>query len=238
MNAKELMEQVVKSFRSYGGHIDRRGYLGMSGIGGCPRQQYFSVVNPEEADDRLQWYGWTGYTHEAAIKNLLGQQADAVLTMIFGGASMFPEAMIKLKPKGFNLEASIEGDDSTWPRELMADFDSRYRGHVDIVLLDGTLVDVKSVGPEKFVKLKRDGRGQYTHVCQMQAYMEHGPFHRGILLYVARNLPHFSWQLPFWCVDVPRDEMLMKRLDEKAKSILAAIDADEPPTCQCRWCKR
>jgi len=124
-------------------------------------------------------------------------------------------------------------------KELVADFDERYRGHTDYELPDGTLVEIKSTRWDKFVEIVHvKPRGNFRHIAQVQAYMRHGNYSHAILIYVARDMPHRDWEFPFWCVDVPRDERLMDELDEKAKMILAAIDKGQPPDCTCRYCRR
>jgi hypothetical protein len=212
MLAKELKQQLVESFRTHSRHDRFRNYLGMSGIGGCPRQLYFQTIEPIEADDRLKWYGWTGYLHEAGLKDLLGAHEEAVATLL-GGSS----------PVG---------------RELIADFDERYRGHTDYELSDGTLVEIKSTRWDKWIEIKAIKGANPRHIAQVQAYMRHGDYPHAILIYVARDMPHRDWEFPFWCVDVPRDEWLMNELDEKAKMILAAIDSGRPPDCTCKYCRR
>ena len=215
MRAKAL-EAKLRMEAGAGLH-EYRNYLGMSGIGGCPREQYFRMTDPEPSDQRLQWYGWTGYLHEAGVKCLLGRERDGVLTFL--GA------------RGLG-------------RELVADFDGRYRGHVDVELSDGTLVEVKTTGWRKLLQQIKKERAKPRHYDQVQAYLKHGPYARAVVVYVARDIPHMSfykqggWLPPFWCVDVEPWPARQEMLDQKAKAILKAVDGGKPPDCACRWCKR
>lgn len=71
MRAAELQEMLTDRFRANSLHrLDRR-YLGMSGVGLCVRDWYWSAVDPRPADI-LTWFAWTGYMHEAAILKFLG----------------------------------------------------------------------------------------------------------------------------------------------------------------------
>jgi hypothetical protein len=211
MKAKDLKHRLIESLRTNGPHQEWRGYVGMSGIGGCPRDLYWRAIDPILASDQLHWYGWSGYLHEAALKNLLGAHREAILTFLSGSL-----------PVG---------------RELIADFDPRYRGHTDHEAPDGTLIEYKSTGWNKFLKIQQRGAG-LRHIAQVQAYMRHGNYPNAIIVYVARDVPHREWQIPFWCLDVERDERMMDELDEKARMVLAAVDVGIPPECTCNYCNR
>jgi len=211
MNAKYLKQKLVQGFKETNPHQDYRGYVGMSGIGGCPLDLYRRATATIPRDERLMWYGWTGYLHESAIKNLLGAHRAAILTFL-GGAV----------PVG---------------RELIADFDSRYRGHTDHELPDGTLIEIKSTNWRRYQQVQARGPDP-RHVAQVQAYMRHGGYPHAIIIYVARDIFHQEWDgLPFWCCDVPPDAAIMDILDDRAKAILASIDANTTPACSCGYCR-
>lgn len=210
--APYLLGQMIDRFREITPHRDHRGYVGMSGIGGCLYDLYMRARHNIPPSDRLKWYGLTGAWHEAAVKRLLGQDAEAVTTFLG-----YP-----------NPE-----------HELVADFDARYRGHYDAVMPDGTLIEAKSVNWKKFAQVKRYGAFE-PHEAQCQAYMRHGGFDHAILVYICRDMPHkelFSPACPLWTVDVERNEAWMDNLDDRAQRVLAALDGDyDPPSCTCGYC--
>ena len=216
MQARDLNRSLAAWMRdpARDKNYEYRNYLGMSGIGNCPRQQYFRYLDPEPADDRMLWYAWAGYTYEAAILDLM-------------------------------VGAGIEFHPDTGQHELIAKYDPRLRGHIDHLLKDRTLIEIKSVYWDKYLRIREQGRPEHSHFDQVQMYLNHGEFPRAVIIYTPRNIPHDEWEkrhrgdfLSFWTYDVYRDEPRMQALDEKAKMILAAIDRGEPPECTCRYCRR
>src|SRR5260221_3488069 len=61
-------------------------------------------------------------------------------------------------------------------RELVAEFDSRYQGHTEGELRDRSLLEIKSVSLEKYLRLIRGDRPLHSHYEQVQAYMRHGRY--------------------------------------------------------------
>lgn len=214
MNAMTLKADLCRALREKSGLEAHRPYLGMSGIGGCPRKLYFDFVEQREvAGDQQHWYCWTGYLHEGAVVELLGSVVS-------------------------NPNQEEEGV-KPWRRqvEVVAGFDQRFRGHVDYIIGE-FVVEVKSVGWEKFCRIKEDGQAQYEHRAQMAMYLRHGGWQRGYIVYIARDVPHREFEPPFWVFELEWDEGLMERMDRKARDVLAAIDRKEPPACTCSYCRR
>ena len=207
MKADEIALMMHQNYLT-DNNAEVRNYLGMSGIGGCPREQYMRMVNPQPPDERLIWYGFVGYAFEDIVCRWLGGEQDR--------------------------------------RTLVANFDSRYRGHTDYSI-GNTLVEIKSVSWTKYCRIWSKREPVQYNVDQCQAYMEHGGFEHCVLIYAPRDIPHREWDnrarfhppLPFWCVDVFSDENRQRYLDSKAMLILCAVDGhDVPPSCTCGWCKR
>ena len=117
--------------------------------------------------------------------------------------------------------------------EIIAPFDPRFVGHIDGRLEDGSLIEVKSVSDtERLEQIKRDG-ARYAHRWQVQAYMAYGVFDLAYLIYKAR-INGALWVLPI----VP-EPSIQRRIEEKAKRILAAVDNKAAiPNCTCGRCPR
>jgi hypothetical protein len=212
MNAITLKDDLCRALREKSGLEGQRDYLGMSQIGQCPRKLYFDFVGGLPAfSDQQHWYCWTGYLHEAAVVELLaGEQGS----------------------RGAGEE---EGARQV---EVVAGFDERFRGHVDRVWGDA-VIEIKSVGWDKFLRIREAGVPQYEHRCQVQMYLRHGGWRKAFVVYIARDVPHREFEgPPFWVFQVEPDEVLADRMDKKARDILAAIDAGEAPVCVCGYCRR
>lgn len=217
MNALQLKNQLSSELRRSAGLERRRGYLGMSGIGNCSRRLYFEFVNGRDEPSDLQyWYCWTGYLHESAILSLFkGQAENKVKTLKFSVSTL-------------NFSVST--------LDVVAGFDSRFRGHVDCALGDD-LVEIKSVTWDKWVMVRRHDEPVPNHLYQVQMYLRHGGWQRAFLVYIARDVVHREANgIPLYVLEVRPDERLADRLDEKAKAILRAIDAGQPPRCDCGYC--
>lgn len=73
MDAIALKDQLCSALREKSGLEPRRPYLGMSGIGRCPRKLYRDFLEGrDQPGDQQHWYCWTGYLHESGIIGLLG----------------------------------------------------------------------------------------------------------------------------------------------------------------------
>jgi hypothetical protein len=114
--------------------------------------------------------------------------------------------------------------------EVVARFDSRFRGHLDAVIKDGTLLEIKSTVQEDLERIVTQRSPKSHHLKQVSMYLEHGNFARGIILYVARDTGHL------FALNVPRIENLIQQLNDKARRVLAAVDACVPPACECGQC--
>lgn len=222
---KEIKRIFISGLRPE--NARREGYLGMSMIGGCPTAAYDSFMGTRRADMRLTWYGFVGGNCEKGIRDL------------FRVSDEF--ALIPQEHYMYHIEA---------------DFDSRYRGHADIILssrMHGelTVVDVKSLDWLKFEDVALYGKVPYSHeksVAQVRAYMDHGKFDRGAIIYTPRDIPHSAWPdgalsvessaLPFKVFEVDRDSRTSGELNKKAVLLLELIDRNERPECTCGFCYR
>jgi hypothetical protein len=144
---------------------------------------------------------------------------------------LFENALLTL------LGSQFPGHPELAEGEIVADFDSRFRGHVDWVL-DGDLVEIKSTNWANFRRIIENGPNQRT-IDQVQCYMRHGGFSKAHIIYIARDVPLEEWRgLPIWTFEQPPQPDLADRLDQKAQRVLAAVDKGLPPGCECGWCRR
>jgi hypothetical protein len=203
MNAFDLKTQLCQALVKQSGLDRHRRYLGMSGIGYCPRQLYDRYLHGlSDYDEQSHWRSWLGYLFEAGLirlfdNNLLTQHA-----------------------------------------EIVAAYDSRFRGHIDHQTADGDLVEIKSVDWYNFNRIRAQGPKR-AHRAQVQMYLRHGGWPRAFLIYVARDMP---WQqawpgFPLWVFEERPDDDWADALDAKAQDILEALDGTGPlPVCSCGRC--
>lgn len=116
-------------------------------------------------------------------------------------------------------------------REMVADFDDRFRGHIDGVTEWGDLLEIKSVSAHKYEMVCYHNRALHEHNDQVQMYMLYGGFRYAWFIYVNReSFEHKVIRVPFF-----RD--VAAKLVEKAKRVLAAIDSGVEPECECGRCQ-
>ena len=122
--------------------------------------------------------------------------------------------------------------------EIVAEFDARYRGHVDWEA-DNSLVEVKSVSYEIFQRVIETKYPIRSHGEQVQSYLRHGGWKSCLMVYVARDVPLGQWDgIPVWVLAVYPDLKVQDTLDDKARKVLAAVDRGEAPMCACGRCGR
>jgi hypothetical protein len=115
--------------------------------------------------------------------------------------------------------------------EVVADFDSRLRGHVDGETVDGDLLEIKSVKRAKFETIRDTHMPLNEHFAQVQLYMKYGPWKKCWMVYVNRE----SMEHCVVKVDYLHTQAI--KYEYKARRILAHIDSGILPACECRWCK-
>jgi len=113
--------------------------------------------------------------------------------------------------------------------ELVAPWDERFRGHVDGTL-NGALLEIKSTTAHTMERIRVRGLRQ-RDAAQVQAYLRYADLPHALVVYKARE------NGAIWVVDVARSESAGKRLEEKARYILHAVDTGIPPTCTCGRCR-
>jgi len=118
--------------------------------------------------------------------------------------------------------------------ELVADWDARFRGHTDGTI-EGRLLEIKSTHAEKLMRIRSERRLPHQHFSQVQCYMHHGGFAEAIVVYVARDTGEL------WVTSSHAQERVGLSLDEKARGVLAAVDAwgtsgAKAPECTCGRC--
>jgi hypothetical protein len=116
-------------------------------------------------------------------------------------------------------------------REIVAEFDERVRGHVDGETVDGDLIEIKSVSVLRFEKVLAEGRALRAHFEQVQAYMHFGGYRHAEIVYVCRD--DFRHKV----IHAAYNMGVGERLEAKARALLAALDANVKPKCECGRCQ-
>lgn len=115
--------------------------------------------------------------------------------------------------------------------EVVAPFDNRLRGHLDGDVSDTDLIEIKSVSLSKFQKIRESKRALTRHYIQVQLYMQYGGYKRAWIIYRCRE----TYEHEVICVEHSHNSAM--KYEGKARRILAAIDSDEIPACECGYCK-
>jgi hypothetical protein len=116
-------------------------------------------------------------------------------------------------------------------QEVIAPFDSRFRGHIHALTVDGDLVEIKSVSVDKYQKVLIDRQVLRKHYMQVQLYMRYGGWQRTHIIYRCRE----TYEHIVICV--PYAESKAEKYEQKAKMMLSFIDRKEIPPCECGRCK-
>lgn len=118
-------------------------------------------------------------------------------------------------------------------KEIIANFDKRFRGHIDGEDRIGNLIEIKSMSHDKFLRLvDTSGKVPMRHYMQIQAYLCHGDYPG--CHYVAVSTQHFP---QVYSVYLKRDDQIIEKVNDRAKLILSCIDNDTVPECECGRCK-
>lgn len=207
MFAKDIQTKLIEHLCRNSGLEARRPYLGMSAISGCPRKLYFEFLSGRaHAFEQDHLNCYNGYLFERDVYARLA----AVGVVAHQGPLNDPA-----NPRG---------------REVVAPWDERFRGHTDGETVDGELIEIKSVNATGFEKMRQLQRARFAHLAQVQAYMRYGPWAHAFIVYVCRD------SFEHLVLHVARSERHGGQLEDKARGILAAIDARTPPRCECDRC--
>lgn len=217
MNGNYIHTELAKVIRNTSGLEESRGYLGMSSIGRCAREQvtYFLRGRGFQSDKAHQTCK-RGYLIEGEFKLMLAAAGVLKCTAADHFTLADSNGVVML---GFE-------------RELIAPFNPLFRGHTDGETEDGELFEIKSMTQDKFERAKMNGRITRDHDAQVQTYMRFGEYERAHVLYISsETFDHHTYT-------VARHEAKGADLEAKARLILAAIEAKDPSKvpCECGRC--
>lgn len=202
--------------------------MGLSAVG-VKRQLCEALVEQSGHDRRRDYLGMSGIgdcSRKQYFSFVGGRTADDQLLWYSWTGYLHEAAILKLFKR---RKREIE---------VVAGFDERFRGHVDLALSKQDLVEIKSTNWGKFQRIIDGGEPDLRHQYQVQMYLRHGGWERCFVVYIARDVPHKEWyDFPLYVFEVRPDAARADRMDAKAKAILAAIDRREPPDCDCGWCR-
>jgi len=143
------------------------------------------------------------------------------------GARMFYEGLLHERDMLERLQGL--GVYGAAPR-LVAEWDERLQGRPDGELwVDGKvwLLEIKSVTMTRFEEVKRRKEALQRDYEQVQLYMLHGDYTETMVIYKARQTGEL------WPIKVYPHERTQRRLENKARAVLAAVDAGKRPECEC-----
>ena len=196
LDARTLQQRLVRYTIENSGHESARDYLGMSQI----------------------------YRDE-----------DELVAMMSSGVQWRPEARDHLRLYcGYLFEDDIKErlvraglctEKGAAEREVVATFDERFRGHLDGVIKDGSLLEIKSTFEDKLDRIRRDRRLPRAHYEQLQMYLFHGGFAErgktGFVVYVARDTGSL------YVREVRPSDHVIEKLNDKAVRVLSRVDRQQ-----------
>jgi hypothetical protein len=205
---------------------ERRTYIGVSGIGGCPREMYFDYFYGQPYSPDRDQYGTRGYLFEHHTK----------------------ERLARITPPRYIANSEIEVYGSFAP--------DLFRGHTDGLgfSAEGSqviLLELKSTDPNKFVEIAQTNKPLPQNYAQVQMYLRlaaqgnwrtlHGDLQPSVMSKlnwdVARLIYVNVSTLDHWIIYVERNDWDGYQLEEKAKNVVLAIREQKPPECTCGWCR-
>ena len=207
MNARQLQHDLTDFFAGRSGHDPERDYLGMSQIA-KPEEELLAMLKGK------RWQP----SRETHLKLRLGHLHEAEIK-----AALEHISWHELKEEWSYFGKELE---------VVADFDPRFRGHIDGMFItaekEHVLCEIKSIGgsyakgwPLDDIALNDDPPSvalPRKDFAQVQAYMRHGGYERCLMIYVCRS------RGLIWTCEVRPDAAMQDRLDAKAKRVLARFD--------------
>lgn len=200
MDSVFIQKKIIAYITANSGLDQGRTYLGISKIADCQRRAFREYFNGPTLTPESHVNCFMGYEHERLIMQIL---------ISSGIAKSFPDDRHK---------------------EIVSTIDPRFRGHIDGIATDESLLEIKSVSTKKFIKIMQTGRALYPHFSQVQLYMRYGNFPRALIVY--RNRETYEHIV----IDVPYIPSKALQFEERAKSLLQAIDDNRLPACECGYC--
>jgi hypothetical protein len=116
-------------------------------------------------------------------------------------------------------------------RELVAEWDERFRGHIDGEV-DGDLLEIKGLEDGQALDNVRKMGPRSRDRSQVQAYMRYGEYYRALIVYKVRSNGEM------WVCWLRRDDEMGEEIERKARMVLQAVDDDQAPECTCGYCAR
>lgn len=222
------------------------------------KEAFTSETNPANfRPDKYLGMSMIGGCPTAAYDSFFGNRDADMRLRYYGHAGRIHEEGVRGL---LSLAGHVLSKDHYW-HHVEASFDSRYRGHIDIILVSGaklTVIDVKSLDWPKYEMLVRDEKVPYSHeknVDQVLSYMTHidpakDPESKwsigGATIYTPRNIPYNGWEadelrpgsdpLPFRVIGVAPDIERQAELIARARDLLYTIDSGHRPECTCGYC--
>ena len=220
MEARDLKYSLLNWTYANSG-IERRTYLGMSKIGHCSLRLYKEMIYGREATARDHLYCERGYAEEQRILMKLA----AIDGIDIAQLPLFPYAAFRARLN--ELIAVRQG--CLGPDREFSDFGGRFQGHSD-GSWEGDLLEIKSVGADKFDRIRQGSRLPSENYYQVQCYLHYGGYNRALVFYINRDTGDIYTRTIYY------QEHIGEMLHLKAATILEHVDYRQPPPCDCGLC--
>lgn len=115
-------------------------------------------------------------------------------------------------------------------KEITAQFDQRFCGHIDGEHKDGSMVEIKSMKHKHFENVVKNRKVCYRYYAQIQTYMKYGNFESTYLICISTET------MEVYTLRLVPNERIQEELEKKAKMILKCIDGKIKPECECNKC--
>ena len=157
---------------------------------------------------------------DVLVAEVLGrpQDVDRDLLLLFDLGDLFEDDLHE------KLHAAFPGPEYRYRSEqveIVAGFDARYSGHADGEIetpAGPVLVEIKSTTAAKIDRIRESWRLPRRTFAQVQTYLRHGGYDRGLVVYQARDTGAIC------VVGVKPIRPVADDLDAKAQRVLAEVD--------------
>lgn len=78
MDTKDIANKINQYMQANSNFDERRNYLGISHVAGCPRRAYFNYINGMEINGNTYRMSFAGYENEKSVRDMLGGELESI----------------------------------------------------------------------------------------------------------------------------------------------------------------